>query len=697
MARRRAREEREAMLAARTPQEIRLDVRNYIQNDRDTILRKWMALEQAVKSEDFRRDNFYKRKMREDTKTIPLSIRKFIGTLKKAVRNTMKYKGGTPFSIIRAMFLYWDADKSGEISSEELKGCMNALGVKMTDAERDEVVDYYDSGNNNGTEEKEMTYTELLSDITIGEPTIIEDAGHTMSDSHDDIEHRYEEVLEVRPAKTKTIDLFLEATRYWVMFRMRVEGGTPYYHIRNLFQFYDYDYSTGLNWEELVIATKKGMKLTITDEQAKEIVKYYDLTGNGDMQYQDFLRDVATFVKPVLHYTDITYEERQAEIESIRRNPFMPVPFKAPPNKILENFKRKITCALADRVNFEGGTVVQWLKEAFIYWDRQYTRRIKDWKVLQGVGRRIGIDLDEEDCHAIIANYDKWGTGEMHYMELLKDMSIEEGDFLREPEAHERGPIPPTSRTPNSVLENVRRFKHCVETYARKSQNVLSARDLLHGSFLRFDKKASGRCSVSVLTKVCNELGIGMTHKELNDMILWFDTDGTRQLDYNAFTDQVFGSQDIMTRQMTLPKLHKLAGSSSFNLTQVYKGAGTSEGSGDVANKKDFLIESNKVKQSRLNEKRTKVYSERRDVLDKLNSVDAQREQIIQAYKDRHQAKRDALKRPPPQVFGLRTTNKAMREGSRGNSGTATMQQQLNLNLPSGRSDRPRASGRSSR
>ena len=92
-------------------------------------------------------------------------------------------------------------------------------------------------------------------------------------------------------------------------------------------------------------------------------MKYYDYTGNGDMQYQEFLADVATFVKPVLHFTDITPEERAAYIESINRNPFMPKAFKAPPNKILELFKKRVAQALAEKVNFTGGTVTQWLRE----------------------------------------------------------------------------------------------------------------------------------------------------------------------------------------------------------------------------------------------------------------------------------------------------------------------------------------------
>lgn len=659
-------DEKRAEKARMTAPERRLDIRNYIQNDRDTILRKWMALEEAVKSEDFRRENFHKMRLKEDTKKLPVSIQKFIGTLKRAVRKTMRDKGGTPYSIIRSMFLYWDADKSGEISSEELKGCMHSLGVKMTDAERDEVVAYYDSGNRQeGITEIEMTYVDLLNDLQRGEPTMIEDSSNVKDDGSD-IAMRYEDVQDTRPPKTKVIEQFLEATRYWVMFRMRVEGSTPYYHIRNLFQFYDYDYSNGLNWSELMTATKKGMKLTINEAQAKEIVRYYDMNNNGDMSYSDFLTDVAAFVKPVLHFTDITPEERQRAIASLKVNPYMPVPFKAPPNKAVENFKRRITIALQDKVNYEGGTIVQWLKEAFIYWDRNYTKRISDWRVLQGVAKRLHITISQDDCEAIIRCYDMYNTGEMHYDELLKDMSAEEGSFLTEPD--NIGLTPVTSRTPNDVETNLVRFKRCVEVYSRKSGGVLSPRDLLHGTFLRFDPRGTGRQGKDGVVAASRELGVTLTDTEIEDLVTWFDTDGSRKMDYNAFVAQLYGD-DVMTRTLHLPKLHKLAGSATFNLSQTYKGKDEVKSSGNCSmNKKTMLVESQKTKILRLNAKRKVVQQERRDVVNKLKMIEDQKDRIIESYKKRHQEIREAYKRPPPQIFGGTQTKQRVLSGN-----TATM------------------------
>ena len=215
-----------------------------------------------------------------------------------------------------------------------------------------------------------------------------------------------------------------------------------------------------------------------------------------------------------------------------------------------------------------------------------------------------------------------------------------------------------------------------METYSRKSDYSLSARDLLHGTFLRFDASGGGRVGVNAVSSVAEELGVTLTRKEITEMVLWFDTDGTRELDYNALTDQMFGNEDVMTRKMTLPRLSKHAGSASFNVTKTYKGNGNFLEGGQEAtlSKKTMLVESNKRKQERLALKRQQVLQEKRDVRDKLRSIEEQQEKLISAYKSRHKEAREALKRPPPQIFGITKAPK----GKRGN--TATLESSLSMN-----------------
>lgn len=52
------------------------EIRNYIRNERDPIVIKWKALTETLGREERRRDEFVKRKIREDSEKWPIVIRK---------------------------------------------------------------------------------------------------------------------------------------------------------------------------------------------------------------------------------------------------------------------------------------------------------------------------------------------------------------------------------------------------------------------------------------------------------------------------------------------------------------------------------------------------------------------------------------------------------------------------------------------
>jgi hypothetical protein len=70
----------------------REEIKRYIKEERDTVLKKWMALEQQVSHEDHTRENFYATLQSNKTRDVPLTVQKFIGSLKKSVKDTMRYK-----------------------------------------------------------------------------------------------------------------------------------------------------------------------------------------------------------------------------------------------------------------------------------------------------------------------------------------------------------------------------------------------------------------------------------------------------------------------------------------------------------------------------------------------------------------------------------------------------------------------------
>eukprot|EP01036_Dinobryon_divergens_P003355 gene3355-4416_t len=89
--------------------EIRDEMRHYIRNERDTDLRKLMALTETLKLEDKRRSDFHIKEMRTRTRVIPEFIEKFIRSLKQACKSKIVSRGGNPYSVIRQAFVYWDS------------------------------------------------------------------------------------------------------------------------------------------------------------------------------------------------------------------------------------------------------------------------------------------------------------------------------------------------------------------------------------------------------------------------------------------------------------------------------------------------------------------------------------------------------------------------------------------------------------
>jgi hypothetical protein len=69
--------------------EVRKEVRDWIQNERETICTKWLALEQHVQKEDVAREKFIVKRTQEDTRMLPMTIQKFIGSIKRAVQKTL--------------------------------------------------------------------------------------------------------------------------------------------------------------------------------------------------------------------------------------------------------------------------------------------------------------------------------------------------------------------------------------------------------------------------------------------------------------------------------------------------------------------------------------------------------------------------------------------------------------------------------
>jgi Ca2+-binding EF-hand superfamily protein len=534
--------------------EQRLEIRNYIQNERDTILRKWQCLQESLKSEERIKKDFMRKTEIEKTRAVPIVVQKFIRTLKRSIRKTQTHKGGTPYSIIRSMFLYWDADKSGELSQSELQACMNSLGVSIPAGDIAEVIKYYDSGKGLN----EMAYAQLLSDISHDEPSFIENVVNPKGSASKCRDAEQEFIIHDDSflAMPPLVEDFIEAVRSVLRRKMVVEGGTELSHLRHSFLMFDFDYSNALSKDELIKAMYKNMNLVITPEQAQAVVNYYDRTNTGEMSYFLLLQDVLKGQPMLLQVNIDTVRTVKRRDERLKTNPFIKKEFVIRPNKRVETLKQNIRRSLDHKIRYHGGSVKSWLSKVFVAWDPHFTGYLTRWVDLQGAIAKLGINITEEDAKKVMQTYDVHSNGHLDYNLFSSDILKSDPSFMADSTSINDLKATATGRTPADISAIIRKFRRAAEVFSQKSDNSIDAGDLLHGTFMRFDPKQSGRLALPQFKQVCKEVKVSLDDTNAQKFLNWFDSDGSGRIDYAALTKQLFGD-DVLCRPLSLPTIPK--------------------------------------------------------------------------------------------------------------------------------------------
>lgn len=533
-------------------QEQRQQIRSYIRNERDTILRKWQCLQESLKNEERIKNNFMHRTELDKTRAVPQVVQKFIRTLKRSIRKTITNKGGTPYSIIRSLFIYWDADKSGELGVSELQACMNSLGVSIPPSDIQEVITYYDSGKGLN----EMAYAKLLQDISYDEPSFIDHIETIETQRHRDADQEFMIHDDAYVEMPNLVVDFIEAVRSVLRKKMVVEGGTELSHLRNSFLMFDFDYSNALDKDELIKAMHKNMGLVITPEQAEAVVKYYDRTNNGQMSYSLLLKDVLKGQPMLLQMNIDTVRTVQKRDEKLKTNPFIKKEFVIKPNKRVENLKQNIRRTLDHKIRYQGGSVKSWMTKVIVAWDPHFTGKIDKWQDLQGAMAKLGVGISEGDAKKVMQTYDVQGNGKLDYDMFIRDVLKSDPSFMADSTSLNELKATGTGRTPADISGMIRRFRRSAEAFSEKSDNSIKPGDLLHGTFLRFDPKGTGRLTRPEFERVCKEIKVKLNNSEVEKFMNWFDSDGSGRIDYASLTKQLFGD-DILCKPLSLPKIPK--------------------------------------------------------------------------------------------------------------------------------------------
>jgi hypothetical protein len=108
--------------------------------------------------------------------------------------------------------------------------------------------------------------------------------------------------------------------------------------------------------------------------------------------------------------------------------------------------------------------------------------------------------------------------------------------------------VTPTQRTPKEVIQLLNGLKKALQVFVKKSKGVLNAKDLLYGTFLRYDAGRSGRMNRTSFLSLLNDFKVSpsliSSDLHINAVMKWFDSNGSSCIDYNDVTRQMFGGKD---------------------------------------------------------------------------------------------------------------------------------------------------------
>jgi Ca2+-binding EF-hand superfamily protein len=613
--------------------EQRHKIRDWIRNERDTVQMKWLVLQETCNSQDRNKERFERLQEVRRTRDLPLAVTKLIKTLKKNVRKEIRDVGGSAQSIIRNMCLYWDADCDGKLSFTELKKCINSLGADIADSDVRAIIDYYDKGVGQGL----LDYKTLLEDVAQGEPTLFE---YVDNEEEIDVKERYvtkDDKLRRGPMPL-LVQQFIEALRIVIARKMRNEGGTPHSHLRESFLKFDIDFSNDLDVNELVFCLRRYFKLKVTEEQTKAIIDYYDTTGSKKIVYDQIVMDVTKNLNPLLYHEELTKETINEMIEKEKNNPMINAKFEPRRCKAVDEFIKKVTASIENKLRSEGGTINSVVRGAFLKLDPKLSGFIDSPDHLRYAVRKFGFTITEEDARVIMRNYDRLNDGRMDYNLIARDIVQTDPSIIEDASYLLSSKWTPTSRTPPDVVKTLKLIESAVDRFVIKSQGDVVPKDLVLGTLARFDRDNSNRLDLLQLTRALAELRVSISPEQISKMIFWFDSDASNRLDIRSMVNQLYGN-DILIRNFEVPdrkkKVVPKCGGYSETFAKSLPPLMTPRGTHSLE-----VQETEIEKRIRRDERRKIMLAEKQRLLSRLQLVEEQKKHILERRKLEKNAER---------------------------------------------------------
>lgn len=496
---------------------------------------RWRVLREQRRREEAAARVAQRRLAKKEPTAVVLSL---LERLRSKLDRIVKMRGGTEYSVLKSCLLQWGSKATGRLSSEELLQALTSLGLRTTVGECEETIACY--GNEYNALCSAVACRHFLQHPSQQQPTQIPSSRADLSP----LVRRF--LKKLRRKLAVLVERHGEYERI-ILHRALVDWGTS--------RGDDGDGKLGAR-QLLGAMSQVGMKLSI--DEATEILQAFSFSPHS--LTDAVCEDVPHFFDSRKKISKRAAPEEDAEDERALWKMFTARPVDGPvpkKNAVVEMFKINLRKALDKRSKSGGGPAPSILREACLFWDADASGELNA-REFRGAMARVGLLLSKDDALQVVRFYDrngkvgKYDDGEIHYKDLVDDVLRHVPHFTtcpQTPSARKTNVVVTPSESVAAVLEKIRTGA----VSAAKGRKKMNPRDLLLGTCVRVDRENRGKLTKSAFVKVLRELRIRDDVGGLDDLVAWYNNDGTRiTIPYGNVVDDAFCAS---RRASSLPDL----------------------------------------------------------------------------------------------------------------------------------------------
>ncbi|XP_046582416.1 calmodulin-like protein 12 [Haliotis rubra] len=320
----------------------------------------------------------------------------------------------------------------------------------------------------------------------------------------------------------------LEFPEFLNMMSKRMKEENPKEELYEAFRVFDKDGNGFISTAELRhVMTNLGE--TLSEEEAEEMIKTADQSGDGKINYEEFVKMMMANLFDKDGDGSITTTELGTVMRSLGQNPTeaelqdMIGEVDADCNGTID-FPEFLAMMSKKMKESDGDEEI---REAFRVFDKDGNGFISAAE-LRHVMTNLGEKLTDEEVDEMIREADRDGDGQVNYEEFVKMMIINPSNLSVY--SNIIGRVSPRGRYSVGELE-VSSYKMADQQTQLTEEQIAEFKE----AFSLFDKDGDGTITTKELGTVMRSLGQNPTEAELQDMINEVDADGNGTIDFPEF------------------------------------------------------------------------------------------------------------------------------------------------------------------